>query len=247
MNNQLGMIIRQTRQNRKLTQEEFAVRLGVTPQAVSKWERGNALPDTSLLPGICRVLHLEANQLLGIDAQPIEELHNPDTEREIRGYLIAEPLAILFGSELIPCIAAGLETDYVNECRKRLAKETGMLLALLRLRDESTLAPREFCITSYDKILYRQEVETIEDGLYQRIIDQTVAECRSHYDTILNKQLVRALIDNVKQMFPGVADGLVPEKISYLTVTEHLREVVRKQGNIRDMIHILEDLEKTKL
>lgn len=191
------------------------------------------------------MLHIEANHLLGIDTQPIEEQHNPDTEREIRGFLIAEPLAITFGSELIPCIAAGLKTDYVNECRKRLAKETGMLLALLRLRDELTLPPREFVITSYDQVLYRQKVETVDDGLYRHIIDRAVNECRNHYDTILNKQLVKALIDNVKQMFPGVADGLVPEKISYLTVLEHLRTVVRRQGNIRDMIHILEDLEKS--
>lgn len=40
MNNQIGATISQARQNRKLAQEEFAARLGVTPQAVSKWERG---------------------------------------------------------------------------------------------------------------------------------------------------------------------------------------------------------------
>lgn len=39
----LGEIICQYRQNKKMTQEEFASRLGVTPQAVSKWERGGSL------------------------------------------------------------------------------------------------------------------------------------------------------------------------------------------------------------
>ncbi len=50
----IGEIICQCRQNRKMTQEEFASRLGVTPQAVSKWERGIGLPDLSLVRGICQ-------------------------------------------------------------------------------------------------------------------------------------------------------------------------------------------------
>lgn len=40
----LGDTIATYRQNRKMTQEEFASRLGVTSQAVSKWERGWAAP-----------------------------------------------------------------------------------------------------------------------------------------------------------------------------------------------------------
>ena len=33
------------RQNKNMTQEELAERMGVTPQALSKWERGQTLPD----------------------------------------------------------------------------------------------------------------------------------------------------------------------------------------------------------
>ena len=52
----LGEVICQYRLSKKMTQDEFASRLGVTPQAVSKWERGNGLPDVSLIEGICSVL-----------------------------------------------------------------------------------------------------------------------------------------------------------------------------------------------
>lgn len=41
----IGIRISQYRQNRNLTQEELAVKIGVTSQAVSKWERGQSLPD----------------------------------------------------------------------------------------------------------------------------------------------------------------------------------------------------------
>ena len=44
-----------------------------------------------------------------------------------------------------------------------------------------------------------------------------------------------------------MADDLVPEKISYLTLEKHLKEIVKDKGNIRDFIHILEDLESKKI
>lgn len=244
MDHKIGDAISRARQNQKLTQEEFAARLGVTPQAVSKWERGTGLPDVSLLPAICRILSIEANQLLGIDLQPLAENNDPAAEQEIRTHLIAEPLAVIFGSKLIPCVVAGLDTNYVNECRRQLAAETGMLLPLLRLRDDPTLAPLEVRITSYDRILFQHTYDCLSDGLYEEIIDHTVSVCRASYDTILNKQLTKAIIDNVRHQFPGVADGLVPEKISYLEVTDYLRQLVKRDGSIRDIIHILEDLER---
>lgn len=39
----IGENIGKFRKDRNMTQEEFAMRLGVTPQAVSKWERGDSL------------------------------------------------------------------------------------------------------------------------------------------------------------------------------------------------------------
>lgn len=39
MEQKIGEIISKSRQDRQMTQEEFAMRLGVTPQAVNKWER----------------------------------------------------------------------------------------------------------------------------------------------------------------------------------------------------------------
>lgn len=41
--NRIGEVISRGRQNLKMTQEDFASRIGVTPQAVSKWECGDSL------------------------------------------------------------------------------------------------------------------------------------------------------------------------------------------------------------
>ena len=50
-----------------LTQKAFAQKLYVTESAVSKWERGATLPDAEMLYVICRVLHVSADYLLGIE------------------------------------------------------------------------------------------------------------------------------------------------------------------------------------
>ena len=72
-----------------------------------------------------------------------------------------------------------------------------------------------------------------------------VAEiCETNYSDIINKQLVKAMIDNVKELYPGVADGLIPEKISYLQVERKLQEILRQGGSIRNLIHIIEELEE---
>lgn len=243
MGYEIGAVISQSRQNKGMTQEEFASRLGVTPQAVSKWERGVGMPDISLVEGICHVLQISANQLLGIAENRVVEDNDLVLEKEIRSNMFAEPLVIEFGSELVPCFIEGLKTDFVNQKRKELVKETGMLAPLLRIRDDVALEKNEMCIKCYDKILAQKNMEKIDETTYEALITLVFEECQTHYDEILNKQIVKTLIDNLKEQYPGVADGLIPEKISYLTLKKYLQKRVREQGNIRDMIHILEELE----
>lgn len=243
--NHIGDTISKMRQNKNMTQEEFASRLGVTPQAVSRWERGNSLPDLSLIKGICQVLSISANALLEIENDnKVIENNDASMEKEIRSNLFAEPLVLEFGSALIPCVSAGLETDYLNQCRKDLVKETGILIPVLRLRDNVALEEDEVRILSYDKVLWTGKVHS-EENAYQTMIQQVKTVCRENYGTIINKQCVKTLIDCLKEDYPGAVDGLVPEKISYLQVKKKLQEVLKETGNIRDLIHILEELEMT--
>lgn len=243
MRQDMGMVISKARQDLKLTQEEFAARLGVTPQAVSKWERGLGVPDLSMVEGICAVLQVDANVLFGIQGTKVTEPHSAVMDQEIGRNLFADPLVVEFGCDVIPCFAEGLKTDLVKEKRKQLARETGFLLPVTNFRDNVGLEPREVRILSYDRVLWQEKLETVDGDTYQQILDKVLEVCRTQYGEILNKQMVKQLLDHAEQQYPGLVADLVPGKVSYLQVKERLVAVCRKGGNFRDMVHILEELE----
>ena len=62
----LGERIRSFRRARSLTQAQLASGLAVTKNAVTNWESGASRPDLSLLPPLCRLLGVTADELLGI-------------------------------------------------------------------------------------------------------------------------------------------------------------------------------------
>ena len=57
--------IRRQRIANRLSQRELAERLGVSYQAVSKWENAVSLPDVTLLPALARALGITLDQLFG--------------------------------------------------------------------------------------------------------------------------------------------------------------------------------------
>lgn len=63
-NNKIGQRIASLRKERGYTQEQLAEVFHVTGQAVSKWEKGYALPDTGILPVLAEVLGTSIDQLL---------------------------------------------------------------------------------------------------------------------------------------------------------------------------------------
>ena len=64
MNESIGNRISKYRREKGLTQEELAAKLGVSSQAVSKWENDASCPDISLLPHLCKVLGVTTDELL---------------------------------------------------------------------------------------------------------------------------------------------------------------------------------------
>lgn len=65
----IGEKIALRRRTAGLSQEALATQLGVSRQAVSRWETGESLPDTEKVLQLCRILHISADELL-LDKPP---------------------------------------------------------------------------------------------------------------------------------------------------------------------------------
>ena len=74
---EIGKIIRELRAKKQVNQEELAQYLGVSAQAVSKWETMSSLPDITLLPAIAAYFGVTIDELFAIpDESRFEQIEN---------------------------------------------------------------------------------------------------------------------------------------------------------------------------
>lgn len=97
----IGQNIRRLRRERNLTQEEVAAHLGISFQAISKWERGDGYPDITLLPALASYFGTSIDALLGMDRIAREERYsqlNRDWEANRIAGRHAENVALMRGA-----------------------------------------------------------------------------------------------------------------------------------------------------
>lgn len=70
MEQTLGKRIMEHRKRLGLTQDALAERLGITAQAISKWENDLSCPDIAMLPKLAEIFGISADELLGIEPAP---------------------------------------------------------------------------------------------------------------------------------------------------------------------------------
>ena len=76
-NKQMGMLLGRLRGEQSMTQQQLAEKLGVSPQAVSKWERGQGCPDVGLLTELSQIFGVSVERLLSGDLRPaVREVGN---------------------------------------------------------------------------------------------------------------------------------------------------------------------------
>ena len=76
----IGKFIAQKRKGKNLTQEQIAEKLGVSINAVSKWERGLCLMDMSLLKPLSQILDVTINEILSGEEIKTEDIINKADE-----------------------------------------------------------------------------------------------------------------------------------------------------------------------
>lgn len=97
----VGAQIAELRKNKGLTQSELGERVSVSFQAVSKWERGEALPDTAILPELAKVLETTIDFILMGGEKMIEYKGKVKMSNMIEGLKCLENMGILLGKETL--------------------------------------------------------------------------------------------------------------------------------------------------
>ena len=76
----IGKFIAQRRKAAGLTQLQLAEKLNITDRAVSKWETGKALPDSSIMLDLCDILDITVNDLLNGEVVTMENYEKKTEE-----------------------------------------------------------------------------------------------------------------------------------------------------------------------
>ena len=95
MNLKIGEKIRQLRQRDGRKQEDLAVGLGVSPQAVSRWEANGGYPDMELIPAIANYFNISIDELFG---------HSKDRQEKLKSILYKAEQELNSRADMTKCI-----------------------------------------------------------------------------------------------------------------------------------------------
>ena len=76
----IGKFITECRKNKKLTQAQLAEKLNITDRAISKWETGKGMPDSSIMLDLCKELGITVNELLSGEVIKMDEYNKKAEE-----------------------------------------------------------------------------------------------------------------------------------------------------------------------
>ena len=78
----IGRFVAECRKREGLTQMQLAERLNITDRAISKWETGRAMPDSSIMLELCDILKITVNDLLSGEVVEMEN-YNKEMEEKV--------------------------------------------------------------------------------------------------------------------------------------------------------------------
>lgn len=76
----VGKFIAECRKKKNLTQMQLAEKLNITDRAISKWETGKGMPDSSIMLDLCKELEISVNELLSGEVIEMENYEKKTEE-----------------------------------------------------------------------------------------------------------------------------------------------------------------------
>lgn len=229
----------------------------------------------------------QADDELQVEEQQIEEVRSPES---VINLLQVDPIEFEFGYGLIPLAdtqQGGDLLDRIIMIRRQCALELGLVVPVIRIRDNIQLKPNEYIIKIKGNTVAGGEllinhylamspgfdddsitgIETMEPafGLPALWIDEQTKEraelagytvvdppsvvathlteiIKKHAHELIGRQETKALVDNVKEMYPVLVDELIPNVMTVGDIQKVLAKLLREKISIRDLVTIFETL-----
>lgn len=233
MKETIGQIIRNLRKERGLTQEELAEQLGVTFQAISKWENDSGLPDISQVVPLATVFGVSADVLFGIE-------NRNDKEAVYR--IIEQAEAIL----TTPITQESLKQKY-NLLQKGLAKypsNTTLLSCSLECGIALAYPENDVFDAENGETIYKECVR--QASLVIKYSENTTAVLRAHMIMVLLHSAYGNFEKAKKhaESFPWRADMTVYEmqaRIAHFEKNYHKENVLYQNNFLFHLEALLDD------
>lgn len=165
MNQTLGTRIASLRKEHRMTQEDLAEHLSVSPQAVSKWENDSACPDISLLPKLAQKLGVSVDWLLSGESSPEIQLLPAEHRKSLDQLLLRISVLSAEGDK----VRVNLPMELV-----RIALETGLQLPQLSGRPflQNIDFQQIFALAEKGVLGRLVEVESAEGDLVEIVVEE---------------------------------------------------------------------------
>ncbi|SNX55501.1 flagellar biosynthesis protein FlhA [Thermoanaerobacterium sp. RBIITD] len=218
------------------------------------------------------------------DVKELEDIRDPKHAYDL---LQVDPIELEFGYELIP-IASNELLDRIVMIRRQIALDLGIVVPMVRLRDNIQLKPNEYIIKIRGTEVGRGKVyvnrylcmhagdlssdlkgisekepafglpalwiddseKSKAESLGYTVVDvpsvlatHLTSVIKKHSDELLGRQEVKELLDNIKLTNPALIEEIVPKLLNLGDIEKVLRNLLREEISIRDMVTILETLE----
>ena len=168
-------------------------------------------------------------------------------KQEINRYLLPEVITLQFDMKLTPLFMEEVKQNYSHmiELRRQAAGQWGIVLPLIRLRDQADLEPFQFEICINGVSVYRE----IMEGTYPEGVVYMLGKLKEvifrNLDQVPNNQCVYYMVENLREEYPYVVNSIVPEVISYSRLWQVLVHLIKDFGyTVNPLILIIQLLEQ---
>ncbi len=223
------------------TQEQVALKLGVSTPAVNKWESGATFPDITLLAPLARLLEIDLNTLLCFEKECSDEQF-AKIITEISSDMLTESFDEIFKK----CLR--IIKEYPNS--DKLKYNLGLLCYSILKEDESENKKKvqsliEECTHSDDRdIRYSSLTSMININIKEKNYDEAKQCIDSIPNAPYDKMLSQALLFKAKKDFDQastVLEGKLIKLISDLHTTfTMLVDIALEENRFKDALHISE-------